>query len=43
MVSKFMVWLAEEAKGYKAILGYVIFAAIIVVSLDYFVENALVN
>lgn len=42
-MAKFMAWLADEAKGYKAILGYVIFAAIIVVSLDYAVESALIN
>ncbi len=43
MVNRFMDWLADEARGPWTILGYVVFAALVVVSLDYSVENALVN
>lgn len=38
----FMDWLAEEAKGWQ-VLGYVVFAALVVASLDYAVEAALIN
>lgn len=41
-MSKFMDWLKDEAKGWS-IVGYVIFAALVVVSLDYSVRNAMIN
>jgi membrane protease YdiL (CAAX protease family) len=42
IVNKFMDWLKDDAKGW-AILGYIVFAAVVVVSLDYAVENAMIN
>lgn len=42
-VTRFMDWLTEEACGFWNIFGYVVFAALVVVSLDYAVQAALVN
>ncbi len=42
-MNSFMEWLADEAKGFKAVLGYVVFAALVVISLDYAVDSALIN
>ncbi|MGE5298229.1 MAG: lysostaphin resistance A-like protein [Acidobacteriaceae bacterium] len=41
-MNKFMDWLKNDAKGWQ-IVGYVVFAALITVSLDFSVENALIN
>jgi hypothetical protein len=42
-MNKFMEWLTDEAKGVLSVIGYAAFAALIVISLDYTVENALIN
>ena len=42
IMHRFMEWLSEEATG-KEVIGYIIFAALIVTSLDYTVEAAMEN
>ena len=42
-MKRFMDWLTGEAKGAGPVLGYVVFAALVVVSLDYAVKAALEN
>lgn len=42
-VNKFMAWLTDDAKGFWITTGYIVFAALVVISLDYSIENALIN
>ena len=42
-VHKFMDWLAEEPKGVLPVIGYAAFGALIAISVDYTVHNALLN
>lgn len=42
ILNNFFQWLDEEAKGWT-VLGYIVFATLVVVSLDYSVQAALVN
>jgi len=41
--TRFLAWLGEEAKGFWTITGYVVFTALIVASIDYTVQSAMIN
>lgn len=40
---RFMEWLGDEASGFRTVLGYIVFASLVDISLDYTVRNALIN